>query len=328
MESSDAAILSTAINWLKQENEILLVTVANTWGSSPRQVGSMMLIKSDGEFVGSVSGGCIEEDLINRYLTDKFKNKKISLLSYGVGQLDAQKFGLPCGGKLELVVETLNSSDSLTIVSEALRKGLSIARHLNLQTGSVSYSEPEWNQCSSFDGKNLYTIFGPQWQLLLVGANELSKYVAEFATALNYKITICDPRERSNMAWISEKMKFTTDMPDDEVVKLNPVEKSIVLALTHDPKIDDMALMQALKMDLFYIGAIGSQKTQAARRKRLQQLELSSEQINKLHGPVGLAIGSKTPAEIAISILAEITAQRHQCENSFTSQQSELQESA
>jgi len=209
MKSSDAAILSTAASWLKQEKEILLVTVAKTWGSSPRPVGSMMLIKPDGKFVGSVSGGCIEEDLVHKYLSNQLENKNISLLNYGVGQLDAQKFGLPCGGKLELVIEKLNSANSLAIVSETMKKDLPIARHLNVQTGSVSYSEPDWNQCSSFDGKNLHKIFGQQWQILLIGANELSKYVAEFAASLNYKIIICDPREHSNTGWIDEKMQFS-----------------------------------------------------------------------------------------------------------------------
>lgn len=328
MESLEVTILSTATKWLKHDEEVLLVSVAKTWGSSPRPVGSMMLIKPDGSFVGSVSGGCVEEDLINKYLTNKLENKKVSVLSYGVGQLDAQKFGLPCGGRLELVIEKLNAEDSLDIVSLNLSKDKPITRSLDIQTGCVSYSEPDWNQCSNFDGKNLHKIFGPQWHLLLVGANDLAKHVAEFAAALNYKITICDPREHINMNWVSEKMNFTAEMPDDVVAKLKPVEMSIVLALTHDPKMDDMALMKALKMNLFYIGAIGSQKTQAARRKRLQQLNLSNAEINKLHGPVGLAIGSKTPAEIAISILAEITAQRHQCEKAFTNQQTRLKETA
>ena len=328
MESSDTTILSTATKWLKHNKEILLVSVINTWGSSPRPVGSMMLIKPDGSFVGSVSGGCVEEDLINKYLTNKLENKKVSVLSYGVGQLDAQKFGLPCGGRLELVIEKLHAEDPLNTIHLSLGKNKPIARSLNIQTDSVSYSEPDWNQCSSFDGISFHKIFGVQWQLLLVGANDLAKHVAEFATALDYKITICDPREHINMNWVSEKMNFTAEMPDDVVAKLKPVEMSIVLALTHDPKMDDMALMKALKMNLFYIGAIGSQKTQAARRKRLHQLNLSDAEINKLHGPVGLAIGSKTPAEIAISILAEITAQRHQCEISFTNQQTSLKESA
>jgi len=239
MQSSDTVILNSAANWLKQEKEILLVTVADTWGSSPRPVGAMMLIKPDGEFIGSVSGGCIEEDLIDKYLARKLENKKVSLLCYGVGQLDAQKFGLPCGGKLELVIERLSSMESLAVVCDALGKDVPIARHLDLKTGNVGYSEPEFNQCSSFDGAYLHKIFGPQWQLLIVGANDLAKYVAEFAAALSYKITVCDPRERINVDWLNENIKFTTEMPDDVVAALNPVEQSIVLALTHDPKMDD-----------------------------------------------------------------------------------------
>lgn len=321
MNSSDVTILNTASDWLTEEKEILLATVANTWGSSPRPVGAMMLIKSNGEFVGSVSGGCIEEDLINKYLAGKLPNKKVSTLSYGVGQLDAQKFGLPCGGKLKLLVEKLNSAESFEIVTRALQENLPVARHLNAQTGAVSYSDCNFNQQSHYDGKYLHKVFGPQWQILLIGANELSRYVAEIAQSLNYRIILCDPREHINSDWISSNMTFTTNMPDDVVLTLSPAEQSIVLALTHDPKMDDMALMQALTMNIFYIGAIGSNKTQIARRKRLQQLDLTTSQIAKLHGPVGLPIGSKSPAEIAISILAEITAQRHQCEIPHTSEQ-------
>ncbi len=321
MNSSETILLRTASDWLKQENEILLVTVANTWGSSPRPVGSMMLIKQDGEFIGSVSGGCIEENLINKYLTGNLPDKNVFKLSYGIDQLDTQKYGLPCGGKLELFIEKLNSTESFKLASRALQANKPIVRRLNVKTGTVSYRDCDRNQQSHFDGTYLHKIFGPQWQLLLIGANELSKFVAEFALLLNYQIIICDPREHINTSWISEGMTFTTNMPDEAIAKLSPVEQSIVLALTHDPKMDDMALMQALTMELFYVGAIGSLKTQAARRNRLQQLNLSTIQISKLHGPVGLAIGSKTPAEIAISILAEITSDRHYLETSIKNEQ-------
>ena len=321
MDSSDVTILHTASEWLTYEKELLLATVASTWGSSPRPVGSMMLIKSDGEFVGSISGGCIEDDLINRYLDSKLPNKKVSMISYGVGQLDAQKYGLPCGGKLEVVIEKLGVNDSFEIITQSSQEKLPVARHLNTQTGEISYSLCNYNEKSSFDGENLHKVFGPQWQLLLIGANELSKFVAQIAQSLNYQIIICDPREHTYSDWIDDNMTFSTNMPDEEVASLSPVEQSIVLALTHDPKMDDMALMQALNMDLFYVGAVGSHKTQTSRRKRLKQLDLTEEQISKLHGPVGLSIGSKTPAEIAISILAEITAERHYCETSITSKQ-------
>ncbi len=328
MKSSDEIILTTARHWLTQEDEILLVTVANTWGSSPRPVGSMMLIKLDGEFVGSVSGGCVEDDLISKYLAGDFAKKKVSMISYGVGQLDAQKFGLPCGGKLDLVLERLDSFTSLEPISSALQENLPITRHLNARTGIISYSKSNWQERSNYEGELLHKVFGPQWQILLIGANELAKFVAELALMLDYRVRICDPRENVNSSWINENTPFTTNMPDNVVATLKPVEQSIVLALTHDPKMDDMALMQALQMNLYYVGAIGSHKTQAARRKRLKQLDLSESQIVKLHGPIGLPIGSKAPAEIAISILAELTALRHRCDVVITNNQYKLLESA
>lgn len=328
MNSSDVTILRTAVDWLKQETEILLITVASTWGSSPRPVGSMMLIKPDGEFIGSVSGGCIEEDLIRKYQAGNLIDKNVYKLSYGVGQLDAQKYGLPCGGKLDLFIEKLKSAKSLDIASRALQENAPVTRQLDTQTGAVSYNECNYNQKSYFDGRYLHKIFGPQWQLLIIGANELSKYVAELALLLNYQILICDPRENIDTSWITENMAFTSNMPDEVVTTLSPMEQSIVLALTHDPKMDDMALMQALTMELFYVGAIGSHKTQASRRERLKQLNLTATQISNLHGPVGLAIGSKTPAEIAISILAEITACRHHCEVSSVCEKTALLETA
>ncbi len=311
MNSSDENIIQTAQLWFTKDNELLLVTVANTWGSSPRPVGSMMLIRKNGEYIGSVSGGCIEEDLVKQYISNKISSKKVSLLSYGVGQLEAQRFGIPCGGKLELVVERLDSFDSLKPVEQTLYNSDSIIRHVSVLNGLISYSNANSNETTHFNGTTLNKVFGPQWQILLIGANDLAQSVANLATTLNYKIIVCDPREYINLNWIDDKISFTTEMPDDVVNELEPKSHSIVLALTHDPKMDDMALMCALEQDFFYVGAIGSKKTQAARLKRLKQLELTDTQISHLHGPVGLDIGSKAPAEIAISILAEIIQLRN-----------------
>ncbi len=306
MNSSDENIIKTAQLWFTKDNELLLVTVANTWGSSPRPVGSMMLIRKNGEYIGSVSGGCIEEDLVNKYISGKIPSKKVSTLSYGVGQLEAQRFGLPCGGKLELVLERLDSFDSLNPVAKAIDNKDSITRRVSILSGLVSFSNANAYQTTHFNDNSLDKVFGPQWQVLLIGANDLAQSVANLAMTLNFKIVVCDPREHINLSWIDEKIAFTTEMPDDVVNELEPKSHSIVLALTHDPKMDDMALMRALEQDFFYVGAIGSKKTQAARVNRLKQLDLTDSQISRLHGPVGLEIGSKAPSEIAISILAEI----------------------
>lgn len=311
MYSADQTILDSVKTWLAHDAEVLLVTVARTWGSSPRPVGAMMAIRENGETTGSVSGGCIEEDLIYKYRSKKLPSRQVSTLSYGVGQLDAQKFGLPCGGTLELVVERIQSYESLQPIIKAVDNDTCICRTTNIKTGVSSYAEVDWYSSTCFDGSDLHRVFGPQWNLLLIGANDLAKNVAMLAQPLGYRIIVCDPREIADTSWINDKFSFSNEMPDDVVSTLAPCQQSIVLALTHDPKMDDMALMQALQMNLFYVGAIGSMKTQTARKKRLQQLDLTDEQIAELHGPIGLPIGSKQPLEIAISILAQLTQLRN-----------------
>src|SRR4030095_9386898 len=163
----------------------------------------------------------------------------------------------------------------------------------------------------AFDGSVLKSVHGPHWRLLIVGAAQLSQYLAQMAQALDYRVTGCDPREEYADAWNVPGATLTRDMPDDVVIAMNLDAHSAVVTLTHDPKLDDMALLEALKSPAFYIGAIGSKKNNDARRERLAQFDLSQHEIARLHGPVGLKIGSKTPPEIAIAILAEMTARRN-----------------
>ena len=312
MYSSDQTILHAIKKWLTKDNEILLVTVAQTWGSSPRPVGSILALRNNGEVVGSVSGGCIEEDLIRKYCSHELSTNKVSKISYGVGQLDAQKFGLPCGGTLELILERIDSYSEFQSISNAIDKNQCVCRSININTGVSMIVEVDWQSSTYFDELNLHRVFGPRWNMLLIGANDLAKNVAMLAQPLGYHVTVCDPRELTDTKWINDSYSFSKEMPDDVVATLTPVKQSVVLTLTHDPKMDDMALMQALQMDFFFVGAIGSLKTQTARRKRLRQLDLTENQIAKLHGPVGIPIGSKQPLEIAISILAQLTQLRYQ----------------
>lgn len=312
MISEDQRLLHAAIDWLASDDELLLATVISTWGSSPRPIGSMLLVRENGEHIGSVSGGCIEEDLIEKYQSNALPSNQVFTLSYGVGQLDAQKYGLPCGGQLNLLLERISSTATLLPVIESIENNASITRHVNCKTGLVSYSQPNSLHSTSFDGVSLNKVFGASWQMVLIGTNDLAQHVSTLANALGYKVIVCDPREIANTSWINKQISFTSEMPDDVVENIHHKEQTIVLGLTHDPKMDDMALMQALRMEFFYVGAIGSKKTQAARRKRLRQLDLTEAQIEKLHGPIGLDIGSKKPIEIAISVMAEITKLRNQ----------------
>jgi xanthine dehydrogenase accessory factor len=177
-----------------------------------------------------------------------------------------------------------------------------------MDTGRVEIAPGKWSDQLTFDGDTLLSVHGPHWRLLIVGAGQLSKYLAQMAQALDYHVTVCDPREEYADTWDVPGAQLTRDMPDDVVLAMNTDAHSAVVTLTHDPKLDDMALLEALKSPAFYVGAIGSKKNNEARRRRLADFDLSQREIDRLHGPVGLKIGSKTPPEIAIAILAEMTA--------------------
>lgn len=313
---SDHEVLQAAYDWLQEGHELALVTVLKTWGSSPRPAGSLMVMRRDGVLTGSVSGGCVEEDLVQRYVDRQLSDSYLTCIDYGVDREDATRFGLPCGGRLELMVEQLNDIEQLHQLLDAMQQQQIMARHVELQTGKVSLEDARAEQ--DFVYTNIYVrkIFGPQWNMLLIGAGHLSQYVSQMALMLGYRVIVCDPREEYAQAWQVEGTELTTMMPDDAVQKYCQQARSIVLALTHDPKLDDMALLDALQSPAFYIGAIGSRRNCELRRQRLKDLGVSTAQLQGLHAPVGLAIGSHTPAEIAVSILAEITQQRNVLEQS------------
>lgn len=310
--STDREILQTAIDWLDSGHEVALVTVAKTWGSSPRPPGSLLVIREDGIHMGSVSGGCIEEDLVNRFKHNELATEYPTIINYGVNRQDALRFGLPCGGRLELVVEKLDSAVPLKTLLTDITDSKIVARRVCLNTGEVSLHKNTDQPDFLYSTDQLIKVFGPGWHLLLIGAGHLSRYVASIALMLNYKVTICDPREEYQFNWNLKGVNFTHRMPDDVVRNIAGNQRSVVITLAHDPKLDDMALMEALTIDIFYVGALGSIRSNEQRRERLMQLGVTREQLSKLHAPVGLDIGSHTPPEIAVSIMAELTALRNQ----------------
>lgn len=308
---TDQEVLQAALEWLQDDHEVALVTVLKTWGSSPRPPGSLLIMRRDGLLRGSVSGGCVEEDLLQRYRDEQLSDSYPTRVDYGVNREDATRFGLPCGGRLELLVEQLHDPAQLQALLDAMQDQQLVARSVDLQSGEVSLQAAGAEE--GFVYTNIYVrkIFGPQWNMLLIGAGHLSHYVSHMALMLGYRVIACDPREEYARDWQVAGTELTTLMPDDAVQKYAQQPRSIVLALTHDPKLDDMALLDALQSVAFYVGAIGSQRNCAARRKRLEQLGISATQLSRLHAPVGLSIGSHTPPEIAVSILADITRQRN-----------------
>lgn len=308
---TDRDILQTAYDWLEQGQEVALVTVLKTWGSSSRPPGSLMIMRRDGVLSGSVSGGCVEADLVQRYRDQQLSDSYPTCVDYGVKRDDASRFGLPCGGRLELLIEQLNDSEQLQQLLEALEQQKLMARHVDLQTGKITLQSARAEQDFVYTNKYVRKIFGPQWIMLLIGAGHLSQYVSQMGLLLDYRVIICDPREEYAQSWQIEGTELTTLMPDDAVQYYVQQPRSIVVALTHDPRLDDMALLDALTSPAFYVGAIGSQRNCDLRRQRLKELGITASQLQRLHAPVGLSIGSHTPAEIAVSILAEITQQRN-----------------
>jgi len=310
MDSVDLEVLRSATSWFKAGQAVVLATVVKTWGSAPRPVGAMLAIRGDGQVSGSVSGGCVEDDLIDRVRKRAFASGKPEVVTYGVSKEQAERFGLPCGGTLQLVLEPLTDGAALDELLAAIERHELVTRFLHLESGQSRLEPGRWSDALAFDGKTLKTVHGPRWRLLIIGAGQLSRYLAQMAQALDYHVAVCDPREEYSVAWDLPGVRIDRGYPDDVVQAMNPDAHSAVIALTHDPKLDDAALLEALKSPAFYVGALGSKANNDKRRKRLAAFDLSAGEIARLHGPVGLKIGSRTPPEIAVSILAEMTAVR------------------
>ena len=310
MDSADMDVLETAFSWWCSGNAVFVVTVVRTWGSAPRPAGALLAIRGDGLIKGSVSGGCIEDDMSCRVRDGEFVTGVPTLLRYGVTADEAHRFGLPCGGTVELVVEFLCRESGHFDVLTAVLTGQTVMRTLDMRSGNAGVEACRQVVPVSFDGLTFRSVHGPELRLILIGAGQLSEYVARLALPLGYRVVICDPREQYQASWDVLCTEFSREMPDDLLLRMGADINTAVLTLTHDPKLDDMALLEALKSNAFYVGAIGSRVSSARRRERLQLFDLSAQQIEKLHAPVGLYIGAQTPAEIAVSIVAEMTAVR------------------
>ncbi|MDQ6680215.1 MAG: XdhC family protein [Pseudomonadota bacterium] len=323
MDSLDLQVLTQAREWHAQGHAVRLVTVIETWGSAPRPPGALLAMREDGLVAGSVSGGCVEDDLIDRVRHGETVERP-SLIAYGVTKEEAARFGLPCGGNLRLVQEPLTEIGWLDEILRRTAQHELVARVVDLASGTVTVESAARGDAFAFDGRTLRALFGPRWRLLIIGAGQLARALAPMALMLDFEVICCDPREEYHLSWDMPGTIFSRAMPDDLVVELQLDPHSAVVAVTHDPKLDDMALLEALKSPAFYVGALGSRGNTATRKSRLALFDLSSAEIERLHGPIGLDIGSKTPAEIAVSILAEVIAVR----NGVTLKQKKLLHSA
>lgn len=319
MQAADHEVLSQARNWLEAGETCWLATVVKTWGSSPRPVGSLFACNGKGQVAGSLSGGCVEDDLLEKLTSGALARSAPQYFRYGITAEETEKFGLPCGGHLDIVVEPLSQAahlSQLRQIDDRLVHRRRVRRTLDIKRGTSAIEEVEAHEDPTFDeaASVLRQTYGPRFQLFIIGGGMVSKYLAEMAQMLDYAVTVCDPREQLLADFAVPGTRAVVDMPDDAVKAYANDAASAIVALTHDPRIDDMGLMEALKTPAFYIGAMGSMKTSAGRRKRLRELDVTDAQLAHLRAPIGLPIGSKTPPEIAVAILAEITAVRKQRE--------------
>ena len=310
MESLDLRVLADVLAWKRAGRGATLITVVETWGSAPRPPGALLAVRDDGVVSGSVSGGCVEDDLIARIKSGNFDaagTDKSSMIAYGVTKAEAARFGIPCGGSLRLVQEPVQDTAWIEQVLARTAGHELVARQMQWSTGEIHVRSAQRGETFSFDGVTLTSMFGPKWRLLLIGAGQLSQAVASMAVMLDFEVLVCDPREEyAATLQVKDAMRLA-GMPDDVVRELVPDAHTAILALTHDPKLDDMALMEALRSSAFYVGALGSKRNTETRKLRLKEhFELTDAELAKLHGPVGLRIGAKTPAEIAVSVIAQL----------------------
>jgi xanthine dehydrogenase accessory factor len=314
MENLDLLVLRDLRDWRRAGQRALLVTVVRAWGSSPRPVGAILALAENGRIAGSVSGGCIEDDLVWRY-KERWRAQPVptamppEFVTYGISADEAHRFGLPCGGTLELLVEHDPDPGELDTLLDALSAGRLVRRGVRLADGHATHEETRQPEELFADDAWVVNTFGPSYRMLLIGAGQLTEYLATMALFSGFEVTVCEPREDVRATWRVAGAKVVADMPDDAVTAFAPDKRSVVIALTHDPKLDDLALLEALKSDAFYVGAIGSRRNNDARRRRLEEhFDVTADELARLRGPVGVYIGSKTPPEIAVSILAEIVA--------------------
>lgn len=327
MTSDETDALSTAERWLSDGRSVALGTVINTWGSAPRQTGSQIVVRDDGAFVGSVSGGCVEGAVIEAAQA-ALRDGKPRRLEFGVQDEQAWSVGLACGGRIEIYVEpiiTPGARATLLAVNEVRRREHPIVRAIDLSNGEDRLADPvrrntsldaaaavavraDRSQHIDVEGRSWFLcVYNPIVDLVIVGAVHVAQALTKMAALVGYHVRVIDPRASFATIERFPGVALSHDYPDEVLLRAPLGPRSALVTLSHDPKIDDPALAVALASPAFYVGALGSQKTQAARLERLKARGFSDEKLARIHGPVGLAIGAKTPEEIALSITAELT---------------------
>jgi xanthine dehydrogenase accessory factor len=327
MTSQSTDALAAAEVWLTEGQAVALATVINTWGSAPQRSGSQLAVRDDGFFVGSVSGGCIESAVIEQAQA-VLQDGKPRRLEFSVANEQAWSVGLACGGSIEIYVEpvqTPHAREMLTAILAARRRDCVIVRAVDIATGEFRLVDPltdtspfgvaaadaerrDQSLCVEIEARAwFFCLHTPPVDLVIVGAVHIAQTLIKMAMLLGYRVRVIDPRRTFAAPERFPGALLFHEYPDEALMHAPLTRRSALVALAHDPKIDDPALIAALASPAFYIGVLGSRKNQASRLERLKARGFSEEKLARIHGPVGLAIGAASPEEIALSIIAEIT---------------------
>ena len=307
---ADDALLKQGADWQKAGHGLVVAFVVRTWGSSPRQVGSIMLVRDDVEVAGSVSGGCVEGAVIAAAL-ELIKAGGSRLLDFGVADGTAWDIGLSCGGQISILIMAVSDDGFPPQLLSDAGKSLELRQPVSLQIpvkGGAARKSDRSLAASVLEGDEFWFSQLPRPQLIIIGAVHISQHLSSMAAQSGFDVTVIDPRSTFATAARFPGIKLVFEWPDIALADISLDNETALIALTHDSKIDDVALKMVLNKPLFHIACLGSRRTQAARLDRLAEAGFSSQETEKIKGPAGLDIGAKTPAEIAVSVLAELVS--------------------
>lgn len=319
MRHLDLQVITQALEWARDGDTLWLCTVLSTYGSSPRAPGSLLVARGDGRYVGSLSGGCVEDAFIEA-LRDGAFDRPATVVRYGESQEESQRLQLPCGGVLEVLIERREPGDELITHLEVLAATLlgqkRLVRRVELPSGRYRVTLDDHHNGPTVERERraedgalsaVRLRVGPALRLILAGISPVAEYCAEFARMLGYEVIVCDPRDEQRRGFKVEGVEVQAVLPSLFIASGACHEATAVVALTHDPRIDDLAMIEAVRTPAFYIGVMGSQRTSQKRAERLARSGgLNAEQIARIHMPIGLDLGSKSPAEIALAVVADV----------------------
>ena len=316
MQHLDLQVIRQALQWSSTGQAVWLCTVLATYGSAPRAPGSLLAVNDKGQWLGSLSGGCVEDDFLERVALGEFV-QPAAIVRYGDGSDPRSRVSLPCGGVLDVLVERLPSTcevqDHLRQLESALQGQRRVLRQVKVPSGIQGLTDaagqgPRVHR----DGDCVHLRVGAAQRLLLAGYSSVAQYCAEFAKAMGFEVVLCEPREEVLEKVQIDGIEVRRELPSEFIFNGGCHADTAVVALTHDPKIDDLAMLEAVRTEAFYIGVMGSRATSDKRRERLHRIGgLDTDALDRIHAPIGLNLGSKTPAEIALAVLADVLRVRN-----------------